>query len=111
MVLCSDSDKEKYAQIDNVDRKVSSTYVEGTGCPVSAEGTPDGFCLQDKPQDEGQGEDDEEEQEGGNQPKFFSLINPNLLKLYLLIRNICYSVQVVIRIGGDSTRQINEQER
>jgi len=40
--------------------------VEGTGCPVSAEGTPDGFCLQDKPQDEGQGEDDEEEQEGGN---------------------------------------------
>ena len=46
--------------------KVSSTYVEGTGCPVSAEGTPDGFCLQDKPQDEGQGEDDEEEQEGGN---------------------------------------------
>ena len=50
----------------NMTGKVSSTYVEGTGCPVSAEGTPDGFCLQDKPQDEGQGEDDEEEQEGGN---------------------------------------------
>jgi len=26
--------------------------------------------------------------------------------LYLLIRNLCYSVQVVIRIGDDSTRQI-----
>jgi hypothetical protein len=109
--LISDSDKEKYSQIDNVGNeftmnskqifmmvaiiaalsvvmivipvtaqnmtggnmtggnmtgKVSSTNVEGTGCPVSAEGTPDGFCLQDKPQDEGQGEDDEEEQEGGN---------------------------------------------
>ena len=51
-------------------RKISSMYVEGTGCPVSAEGIPDEFCLQDKPQDEGQGEgqgeDDEEEQEGGN---------------------------------------------
>jgi hypothetical protein len=49
----------------------SSTYVEGTGCPVSAEGTPDEFCLQDKAQDEGQSEgqgedDEEEEQEGGN---------------------------------------------
>jgi hypothetical protein len=41
--------------------KISSTYVEGIGCPVSAEGIPDEFCLQDKPQ----GEDDEE-QEGGN---------------------------------------------
>ena len=39
----------------NMTGKVSSTYVEGTGCPVSAEGTPDGVCLQDKPQDEGQG--------------------------------------------------------
>ena len=50
--------------------KISSMYVEGTGCPVSAEGIPDEFCLQDKPQDESQdesqGEDDEEEQEGGN---------------------------------------------
>ena len=54
----------------NMTGKVSSTYVEGTGCPVSAEGTVDEFCAQDKGQDkgqdEGQGEDDEEEQEGGN---------------------------------------------
>ena len=54
----------------NMTGKISSMYVEGTGCPVSAEGIPDEFCLQDKPQDEsqgeGQGEDDEEEQEGGN---------------------------------------------
>ena len=45
----------------NMTGKISSTDVEGTGCPVSAEGIPDEFCLQDKPQ----GEDDEE-QEGGN---------------------------------------------
>ena len=54
----------------NMTGKISSTYVEGTGCPVSAEGIPDEFCLQDKPQDESQdeaqGEDDGEEQEGGN---------------------------------------------
>ena len=50
----------------NMTGKVSSTYVEGTGCPVSAEGTVDEFCAQDKGQGEGQGEDDEEEQEGGN---------------------------------------------
>jgi hypothetical protein len=51
----------------NMTGKVSSAYVEGTGCPVSAEGTPDEVCLQDKPQDEGQSEDgEEEEQEGGN---------------------------------------------
>ena len=57
----------------NMTGKISSMYVEGTGCPVSAEGIPDEFCLKDKPQDEsqdesqgeGQGEDDEE-QEGGN---------------------------------------------
>jgi hypothetical protein len=54
----------------NMTGKISSTYIEGTGCPVSAEGIPDESCLQDKPQgesqDEGQGEEDEEEQEGGN---------------------------------------------
>jgi hypothetical protein len=53
----------------NMTGKISSAYIEGTGCPVSAEGIPDESCLQDKPQgesqDEGQGED-EEEQEGGN---------------------------------------------
>ena len=50
----------------NMTGKISSTDVEGTGCPVSAEGIPDEFCLQDKPQAEGQGEDDGEEQEVGN---------------------------------------------
>ena len=50
--------------------KISSMYIEGTGSPVSVEGIPDEFCLQDKPQDksqgEGQSEDNVEEQEGGN---------------------------------------------
>ena len=50
----------------NMTGKISSTDVEGTGCPVSAEGIPDEFCLQDKLQAEGQGEDDGEEQEVGN---------------------------------------------
>ena len=62
----------------NLTGKVSSTYVEGTGCPVSAEGTIDEFCAQDKGQDEGeddegqdQNEDEGEEQEGGTSPNFF----------------------------------------
>ena len=54
----------------NMTGKISSMYIEGTGCPVSVEGIPDEFCLQDKPQDksqgEGQSEDNVEEQEGGN---------------------------------------------
>ena len=40
----------------NMTGKISSMYVEGTGCPVSAEGIPDEFCLKDKPQDESQDE-------------------------------------------------------
>ena len=51
----------------NMTGMVSS--VEGTGCPVSAEGIPDEFCLQDKPrdesQDEGENQEQDDEEQGG----------------------------------------------